>query len=312
MMRTFLHSNRRVLLSLAGLAILVWVVWSEWTLLMQTLRGLDAGLSLISLVLLCCANFCIAVLFMGIARHVGVREATRLEIMATYLVSQVAKYLPGKVWSVAMQSLYLGNRVGNVQLVLVNIELAFVALVLTTVIGLALLAGLQSSYVVGMLVLVMGAVAIQWMLARGLMVAMALWLVRKLRIGLQYSQEQSPYEDSWRAKVALFLLLIIFASLYIAGWGLLSGPAIGQDLNQAMLLVAVMALSYVIGMLSLVPAGLGVRELAMIVLGGLGQLDPSLVAAIALVTRAMLIALDVVTTLAGGALLIAARAGRGR
>jgi uncharacterized membrane protein YbhN (UPF0104 family) len=93
-----------------------------------------------------------------------------------------------------------------------------------------------------------------------------------------------------RAAMAALLLCVLLS--YGGGWLLLIWLGFGFPLQEAIVLVAVLCLSYALGVLSLLPAGIGAREAAFIGIGQLLHADMSVLATVAVLTRLAMVAID--------------------
>ena len=116
---------------LAGFAFLVYLAWSGWPELRTLLQRLNLRWSILALLALLAANGGAAAVFAGLSRRdLGV-VASPGELAGSFLMSQTAKYVPGRIWSVVLQAIVLRSRLSVAHLMLANTELALITLLLT-------------------------------------------------------------------------------------------------------------------------------------------------------------------------------------
>ena len=104
--------------------------------------------------------------------------------------------------------------------------------------------------------------------------------------------------------------LLVYLLMYSSGWYLLAWVVLDFDTHSALKLVAVLSLSYVAGVVSLLPAGIAVREAAILFFGAVGNLKGVDMAAVAVLTRAAMMLIDIASTIAGATLLRASSFGQ--
>ncbi|MEP7155328.1 MAG: hypothetical protein ABI905_06115 [Betaproteobacteria bacterium] len=228
-----------------------------------------------------------ALAFFGLLKKYAISTTLR-EAFKAYLVSQVAKYIPGKIWALAYQALSLGAAFRDgAKLVGVNIEISLLA-------------------VIGTSMLVVG--ALWWTsgnpvyLAAFALSALVLALVPRSqflrKLISRFGGSKLPQRDGHDAnRFSLVGITMAVAGFIYHGLALpLAAFAVfGCSLQDSFLLGALSAAGWVVGTLSLVfPAGIGIRELVMVSLGyGSGLFSAELVAAFAVLSRIWMILIDV-------------------
>ncbi len=106
--------------------------------------------------------------------------------------------------------------------------------------------------------------------------------------------------------------LLLFLSMYCVGWWLLVMGATTLDARVCMEVVAALSLSYIIGVVSPMPAGVGAREGAIVLLAPAVGVSHASMAAIAIATRVAMLALDAIIGVVGAILLVLDRYKRRR
>ncbi|GAB2502210.1 hypothetical protein [Lysobacter humi (ex Lee et al. 2017)] len=234
--------------------------------------------------------------------------AMRFRIAGVYLASQVAKYVPGRVWTFLAQAAMLGKiRPGT--LLRANVELMVGLVVLITGAGLAGLFASRYGYPIAACVLVAA-----WIAASIIVGSQGMWRVvvrvpvigRRLDgLGVTPDARHGMRPDLLRAAGLGACLLG-----YCVGWGLLASIVVPHGDPAA--LVAALSLSYLVGIISLLPAGIGAREASLLMMGPVMDIDSPDMAALALAARAVVLVVDIGLAAVAGVLLGVLRTGRVR
>ncbi|MET3010388.1 hypothetical protein ABXT00_13770 [Stenotrophomonas koreensis] len=128
----------RLALLFIGLFLLVFFAWGSRDELSRMVAHSDVRLVVISVFLGVLFTFIQALLFATLVRKYDA-ELNNLNLASAYLLSQPGKYIPGKVWSLAMQSLSIDRSVRVSNIAVANVELAAVSVVQMIVMGGALI-----------------------------------------------------------------------------------------------------------------------------------------------------------------------------
>jgi hypothetical protein len=217
-------------------------------------------------------------------------------VLCIFLISQSAKYVPGKVWGVVAQHALIGEESRLSRVVGANIALA--AILLASQLALAAAAITQTRFGsaaaagVGLLGCLMAGVVADILRrahqARG-------WLVLA-----PWARPGVGAVTGAASCAALVLTALAWAALFAGGLGY------AADVVTAWIVVA--SASFVAGMLSVLPGGLGIREAAFVAFGSyMPSLDASHAPMLALLTRAWLLAIDAAAVAIGVAGLLVLR-----
>ena len=299
--------RRRALLAVAGITVLIWLAWRSRTDLLHVLASVSPTWIALGVLGGVALNIVYGLQFDALlAKHGGGHDRRRR--VAAYLLSQPGKYVPGNLWQVLMQSFALGRDSRLATITIANIELLAIAIVQTTGLGLACL--LRDSSLLAATALV-GASLATLALARlpsvRLLVRIAPWMQRWLTLPAKL--EPNITEST---KLLLTLAVLALACNFAASWALLTAIHETIGPTQLMPLLASLYLGAATSLLAVpVPAGLGVREAAITVLGSAiaPTVAPTLIISIALVARCWQLLVDVISFALGWMLLrIPARA----
>ena len=285
-----MRQTKTAILISSGAAIVALMAFIQRDTLSEFIAQLHLGWTLIALITLALANLSMAIAFGIISAIKSTQHVSSLTFAAVYLLAQASKYLPGKVWPIAAQMIYLHGRAEKTTIAVGNIETALVSLAVTTATGVGMLCYVQYSKTLGVSVVIVG-VTVGWLIGRSPILKK---IIHKI-ISRARSEQLEPRTASPALNApagALFSSVSAFTFFYIMGWCSFVGLAIGHDLDTTLRLVGLMSISHVVGVLSLMPAGIGTRELSMVALAAIFGLDVSLASAVAVMTRIMLLAID--------------------
>src|SRR5690606_17807394 len=119
-------------LILSGAAIVALMAFSQRDALSESIAQLHLGWTLVALIALSLANFSMAMVFGNISAIKSTQQVSSLTFAAVYLLAQASKYLPGKVWPIATQLIYLHGRAEKTTIAVGNFETALVSLAVAT------------------------------------------------------------------------------------------------------------------------------------------------------------------------------------
>lgn len=222
--------------------------------------------------------------------------------VGAFLVSQPARYVPGKVWSPIVQSGVLGRGAPLAATAAANIELALLVVLQLTALGFACLWVQRPALAAGMAVL--GVVASGLVLALPTGAILARWLPRLagwLRIEAGTSERRSSLGGAFAMTAASMALNLTASWMLVVA----TGPAVSSAIHVPLL--AVFYLGFAASMFAVpFPAGLGVREAATVGAAALvaGQIPAAMVVSVALLARCWQLILDGLCMLAGYGLLV--------
>ena len=208
--------------------------------------------------------------------------------VAIFMASQMLKYLPGRVWGLAAQKALLGDEATLKGVVGANIVLAGI------VVG---------SHVMGSISAWVWMNFGPWLLPAVIAGGAALISLAALVLRLLAGFSSWQWMAVWKKPAITRVMIIgcVFASVSAAAaWIMLLRGAVGYDWERSLSLYVSSSLSVIAGFFSLLPAGLGTREAALIWLEGLVPgIAPSEITAYAFVSRMWLLGLDAICATIG-------------
>lgn len=273
----------------AGLGFLLWMFW-------RIVRDPGAAFDRIhvsglvaALAIGVAANAVVGVLFSTLIAKLAPEIPARRRV-ASYYWSQLAKYVPGRIAAILVQSATL-NTPGAVAITLItNVELIAITGWLCAAAAFACLAAL-TSVAIAFAVAAAGALIGAWLIRLD-------WQPLMLRAGrvLKFAVPDSARTEARPGFAGAFALaagslVLPAASMYVL---LAAGFAFGA--GRSLSLTAALLLSWIGGMLAVVfPAGIGIRELLFLGAGATlsDVATPEQLAAIALMSRLVQVLTDV-------------------
>lgn len=235
----------------------------------------------------------------------GKRPLTFTQSFAAVNASGLTKYLPGKLWSYALQMYWLASAGIQKSLVLyVNLLNLGVSLLMSGLTGLALLASASGGTKLAVLLAVVGAVALADLAFIRYHGVALQWMTRLASRALRRPVEYIEFPAALLLKLhALYFAAAVLSA--ISTFVLCEAIGFPLPLQQFPLITASYLLADVVGFLALVvPGGIGVREGVMYFLLGGASFGPVAVV-LPLAMRAAGMIADV--TLGGAALLLLRR-----
>lgn len=288
----------RVVVGLLVLAAVVVALARNWGEVSEHLARLDARTLVLSCLLAVLAPVLTLQGWRVLLHDLGARMALPAAA-SVFFVGQLGKYLPGSVWSVAIQA-DMGGRLGVARRALgvaglLNLALAVVTGTIVGVPALPLLLRRAPQ----------GAISWWWVALTAVLVLILLWprmlnalITRGLRLVRRHPLDAALGGRALAATVVLFIGA--WASAGASLWVLVRALAPGADaVGLALATVAGFGLAGAIGMLSvIVPAGVGVRD-GVLVLLLVGLVPTGAAAAAVLVQRFLTILIDLVVAALG-------------
>lgn len=227
---------------------------------------------------------CAAVMFAAASRRPDL-----LSRVAVFMASQLAKYIPGRLWGVVFQKYLVGDKSGWAGIFAANVAV-FALIAATQLLTLVLAAAIVLNQFMLVAALVPLAFCAPWVLGS---------LERRINEILRRSGALAQLPPGFGPRLGWLLLLM--TSTNIGAWVVLYAGALAMPLDQSAALIVVTVLSWTAGLVSLLPGGLGVREAVFIWIRGdwLAIPDESTMAGLAILTRVWLIIVDVISAAIG-------------
>ncbi len=272
------------LLFLAGMCFIFIYVFRNWHDLMQTFSRTNMVLFSVSVMVLLLYNFFVSMLFWRTLTRLGF-AVTVGRVARTFLLSQAAKYVPGKIWMIVYQKSSFRNAIPIAPLTLANVYFIFLVFVLTFCIAITAYAFTIYHWLIVPAVVAGGGGFI------ALQRSTIFWRLCTRLTGIQ--SDWHLEHDFVRSQALLYPLIV---GTYILAHYLLIKSLYDIGSDNAILVVATLALSWTISSLAVViPSGIVLRELIFFGVTSFvaPDLDPLLIASIAVMSRFWLVTVDV-------------------
>ena len=262
----------------------------DWGKFVRSVSEVNAILFAVSIVLGVLANLIAAYLYAFLlSGHHDLQS--RRPLLGIFLISQVVRYVPGKVWSYLYQMSLLPAEVAKTTTVLTNLEMTLISMFVLG--GAASMAVLWPVFLyIGLLVAILSAG-----IAFSYRIGLVDWVFSRLlrpfaRFGVS-DLAQRPYKIGAMTSIIAGWVMLVFISFVVAMhaiWPL--------SMDESIIYAACLILSWILSALVfIVPVGIGVRETGFVALSALaiGVLDGSQLAATAVIIRFWQLIVDVLS-----------------
>lgn len=257
----------RPLLFIFGLlfiAILFVKAWEELRLLLITIDWLQFIFSVFIALMI---NLCTILLMRNIFNKYDMQISFGL-VSKIYFYGQVAKYIPGKIWTFLYQAALLESP--NVKLpalfsviLFVNLDVTLFFIVLLTCISLFLLLINYSIYL-SILIFLLGIIVNMFIVNYCFVHNIVSYVFRRINNAF-FGQLCLCRNENFSKEI--FLCYLFFFPAYISAYALMMHSVFDFSLQKLIMYTAFLCISWVIGVISfVVPGGMGVRELIFLTL----------------------------------------------
>ena len=275
----------RILVPL-GILFIAYIGIRHWEELTLVFNEFDQSLFALSVAAGVLGNLGIALLFRSLlVKHnavVSARDAASL-----FYVSQITKYVPGKIWGILYQASRVEGMTGSIAILLSNVELMAIAMFTNIVIAISILSA--STYpAVSYSTLILG-IGFTYYLTK----ANPLRFVRNYLDKKLDAEKLDTITHSENVLFDLFAYWVCSGLFVVAHFALLSA-FFDLDTISILHLIGYLLLAWAISVLFVVmPAGIGVKEVVFLLLaGGSTEYSEGLLVTVAIVSRFWQVTMD--------------------
>jgi hypothetical protein len=286
----------RLLVSL-GILFIVYIGVRHWGQIRFAFNEFDRSLFALSVAVGILGNLGLALLFRSLmVKHnalISARDAASL-----FYVSQVTKYVPGKIWGILYQASRVEGMTGSIAILLSNIELMAIAIFTNLVIAISILS-ISSYPAVSWSTLILG-IACTYYITK----ANPLRSVRKF-LGKKLDTENiDAITYSENILFDFFAYWVCSGLFVVANFALLSAFFDLDNISNLHLIAYLLFASAVSVLAVVMPAGIGVKEVVFLLsAGGWTGHPEGFLVTVAIVSRFWRVTMD----LSGAALVFALR-----
>lgn len=302
-------------LVLLAFVLIVYLFYKSWGAIVEMIRSAKWESLSLSLAALALANIGVAYVFTQVVQRYVAEKIVSRQFSGSFLLSQVGKYIPGKIWGVAMQAALLRNPRTTQAVLLANVELVVANMVMVTSTGIGLAAWQRFGFPIGLMMLIAA-----WLFcaeatrlgAISHVCRRAIHAIPRLKRRFGFGSDSAGATAVKMSPVVVYGGVLLFIVMYSFGWWLLVVATTGLDALLCLGIVAALSLSYIIGVVSMMPAGIGAREAVLVLLApvtGVAHVD---MAAIAITSRVAILFVDAISACVGALLLGSALSWRAR
>lgn len=271
------------ILALLAIALICHIISSDFESFRNTIRDIDIiGFTLAAIVAIT-LNIGTAYLYIRMLNNGNQVETD----IPAFFISQMMKYIPGKVWTIGHQKAYYGKSKSTLSIIGANLTLTYYQILLCTIIAISIVA-LYFSALLTILILSLSIGLISIIKSKPLD-----YLIRIF----QQKTNKSKQTNATLETGFLLVYSILFIIMYILSHTLLVNSVISTTLFESLLIVGTLSAAWVAGLFFVfTPAGIGAREGLIVIFLSAMNLNISLesFAAIALATRAWMLTVDII------------------
>jgi len=250
----------RPLLFIVGVGFFILLIIQSRKETSAILSSINWPFFLISALIAVGDNIIISFLFRSLLQKYGFAlDYPRIGEM--YFFGQMAKYIPGRFWSILYHATFLDRPGATKATLFANLDLTAVMLWRNIAIAGALIAFYQNFWLAG--IVFAAGTAVFWQLSR------SCWLTTITQFVMRWLKRDgngrlcTPNQNATPIWVISLLTWIAFLGANF----LLMQAALGYEARQAAFYIAYFGLAWVVGVISfIIPAGVGVREVTFIFL----------------------------------------------
>lgn len=288
------RGNRyRYLVFVTGLAFIVYLFWQSRHIIYQRIPTINGWLFILATIIGFVTSLATCLYFYKLLHKYHQDIGLKLTI-DMFFFGQLAKYIPGKIWSIVFQGLLSRGQIHSSSIILSNIDLTVLQINVTIVVGLGIILALNHSYWLVALAIIGGLGACHYISTSCFSERCVIYISRWITRLAKYKIACEP-RFSWFQSASFFLLV---AAAFTASHVFLLIAVFGLSLNEGLFYTGLIALSWVVGMITMIsPAGMGIRELVFIIFAKLTMqhVDDATLSAIATIARLWLIFLDILS-----------------
>jgi len=266
----------------SGLAFIVLLIILSWNELQPALESINWTLFILSIVLFMIGNLITSIFFHDLLKKYSIVTSFRLA-NKIFFYGQIAKYVPGKIWSLFYQAAFLKTLGGTSALLYTNIDITVSLLIVNMAIALSfILSGIEaiyalSTFIIGLVVylVTVRSCCIFRFIGSGIaLIKIPVMNPIECKPHFSYGRILLYYFSNW-----VFPLGAFFLMLY---------ATFNFTVEESAMYIAYLYLAWIVSMFAfVVPAGLGVKELLFVLLAKYlsGDVSLDMLAAIAVVSR---------------------------
>lgn len=263
----------------------------SWEETQTILEQVNWPLFLLSVLIAVADNIFFSLLFQQLLTKYGFFLAYP-QVGQMYFFGQMAKYIPGRFWSVLYHATFIDAPGVTSALLAANLDLTAIVMLRNVMLATSLILFYRQTWLVGV-VFIVGSLVF-WYFSK------SCWIARIFRFVAGrfrfFSDNISPCTKSDNDKNILLINVGVWATFLVANF-LVIKAAFDLPIEEAAFYIAYLALAWVVGVISVVvPAGIGIREITFVFLAryiGQGQVATTeTLMAIAIIYRFWLIFLE--------------------
>lgn len=250
----------RPILFIVGLVFFIILIVRSWHETQTILQTLNWTLFILSILIAMIDNTLFSFLFQQLLKKYDF-DIDYPRVGQMFFYGQIAKYIPGRFWSVFYHATFLQRPGSTKAMLYANLDLTAVVMVRNAVIAFFIIL-LQWNVLIALTVAILGTILF-WFLTR------SCWIVRIFQSSIfrkRSANTATPCQANINNRIVLLIGVFNWVTFLVANL-LVMISAFGFNVAEAMPYIAYFGIAWVVGVLSFIfPAGIGVREITFIFL----------------------------------------------
>jgi len=269
-------------LLIIGVLFVLILAKESWSEISGLVKHVNVGKFLFSVIIGIVGNLAMAIYFNRLIGKHGVNISDRLAVKM-YMVGQIAKYIPGKIWGMAYQASHVTGMAGAAGVVLANMEMMLSVMFMTSIVALILLCSLAMKYLAALLAL-LGMCGFLFLYKTNFVNHVLKLLSRKFK-ALTVFEEVEKRQTGFVEGTIFYL---IFCTVYVLSNVLMLDAVFHFSFSESATYIALLSVAWIGGVFAfIVPAGMGVREVLFVAASSymLPEYSVEILASIAIFSR---------------------------
>ncbi|MBT3422846.1 hypothetical protein HN680_02650 [Candidatus Peregrinibacteria bacterium] len=255
----FYKNILRTILFIVGAVFFVTLIIRSWNEIQTILQTLNWSLFILSIFVAMLDMILFSFLFQQLLKKYDF-DIDYPRIGQMFFYGQIAKYIPGRLWSVFYHATFLKRPGATKAMLFANLDLTAVGMLRSLVIAVTLIL-YQRNILIALIIAILG-IIIFWLLTR------SCWIARIFKNFFRRNQTNKtvPCQSKIDDPVVHLIGILNWVTFLIANF-LVMQSAFGFSVTESTPYIAYFGIAWVVGVLSfIVPAGIGIREITFIFL----------------------------------------------
>lgn len=252
----------KVVILTFGLGFIGIILFKNWGYILELTNLINSGYFFLATALLLLVNVLLSYVFFILLKRNGCYSISLFEVISLSFVSQVAKYLPGKIWSIIYQTMRINIDGGIKYISLSNIELMVFTIFSSLATSIAMLL-YNNFFLLSITILLVTPFLSVYVTLYVSHFIIQLPLLKKYFKDVHLLEREFPYLYE-----KLLLCCLFFCIINSSAFVFFIISVFHLNIDSSMQFSALLILTWILGTLVVIaPAGIGIREFTFVIIG---------------------------------------------